>query len=333
MIGAIQALWGRFLAILFPEEPFSWQSIFYLAIFSWGMSWMARLLGATSFTQFILTTGSWLFWAIGLGWFLEDRGVRPLGINIAPWATGAIACIYLFLGLWPGSSPAFALISWPLISVAIIAAPAFFTWELKFRLPPPAVRQSLILVTLLAVLFSSWFQFYFRLQDWFQVYPTLLADNFSNSGFVARVPTSRSLQVGGIPLLTAAEGRVRAELQDTPWPWVERWLLNLEGQMQKIRLETQSALPSSAEIPFWELRARPRTRDNGYTLELLAVWRGPSAEPEGYYLTKTCQIRPQVTPANRVRPEQPGPNGETQPSTPLAQVSCDLEIPRRVGRP
>jgi hypothetical protein len=332
VINFFKALWERITNFLFPDQYFAWQTIIYLALFSWAMSWTARLAGTTPATEFILASGSWLFWMLGIAWGLEANNIRPLGIPIAPWVAGAILCTYLF-GLFPGGNISTALVIWPLLSVGLVAVPAFVNWEFKPKVPMPIVRQQLILLLLLAVLFSSWFQFYFRLQSWFREYPSLLSDNFSNSGFVTRL-SQEAGRAGGVPLLTAVEEQVKNELQGMPWPWVERWLLNLEGQMQKIRQNTQDAMAASAEAGLWQLQARPRSlNDGGYALEILALWRGPASTPESYYLEKVCLIRPQV-------PRQPvtrATEGETAPDvpdpTPLAQVSCDLETPKRLGKP
>ncbi len=330
MIKFLQELWDRITGFLFPQQYFAWQSIVYLALFSWAMSWVARLSGATPVTQWVIITGSWVFWVIGIGWALEDNQIRPFGIPIAPWVSGAIVCAYIF-ALWPGNHLSVALVVWPLVSVALVALPAFISWDFKPKLPFPFVRQQLILLLLLALLFSSWFQFYFRLQTWLKDYPTLLADDFGRSGFVLKITDTSEGGSGGIPLLTAAEQQVKDQLDNTPWPWVERWLLNLNGQMVKIRSESQAVLLDSSEADFWELTAQPRSLENGYALQLMAVWTGPASNPEGYFLEKTCLIRPRIPPSRGTAAREE--NTQEPTPTAMAQVSCDLETPKRLGQP
>ncbi|WP_008313285.1 DUF5357 family protein [Leptolyngbya sp. PCC 6406] len=332
MIKILQDLWNKITGFFLPQQYFAWQTLMYLALFSWAMSWIARFSGTTEITQFIITTSSWGFWTLGIAWFLEARKVRPFGIPIAPWVAGAIVCTY-FHDLIPGAEFANALVLWPLVSVGLAALPVLVDWELKPKNPLPGVRQKLVLMLLLAVLFSSWFQFYFRLQSWLKEYPTLATDNFTGSGFVTRLATDSGSRSGGIPLLIAAEERIKAELNDTPWPWVERWLLNLNGQMEKIRAETQTVLVNSAEGEMWHLQARPHSRENGYDLSLMAVWNGPSSSPEGYYLEKICLIRPQAPRPQAPRSEGSPPPPDAPPPTVLAQVTCNLEIPKRLGKP
>jgi hypothetical protein len=331
MIKLLREVWERVTGFLFPQQYFAWQSIVYLALFSWAMSWVARFSGTSAFTQWVIITGSWTFWVIGIGWALEANQIRPFGIPIAPWVSGALVCFYLF-ALFPGDHLSAALIVWPLVSVGLVALPAFISWDFKPKLPAPFIRQQLILLLLLAFLFSSWFQFYFRLQSWLQDYPTLLSDNFSGSGFVLKLADTAEGRSGGIPLLTAAEQQVKEQLDNTPWPWVERWLLNLDGQMVKVRNEAQVVLIDSSESPFWELAAQPRSLENGYALKLMAVWTGPASDPKGYFLEKTCLIRPQLPPTPQGATAR-DPNVQEPTPTALAQVSCDLETPKIMGPP
>lgn len=332
MIKFLQEIWQRVTNFLFPDQYFAWQTLIYLALFSWAMSWTARFSGTTEVTQFLITTGSWIFWMLGVAWALETHKIRPFGIPIAPWVAGAILCTYVF-GLLPIGTVATALVVWPLVSVGLVAIPAFVDWELKPKLPMPLIRQQLILLLLVAVLFSSWFQFYFRLQSWLREYPTLMADSFSNSGFVTRLSAEEG-RAGGIPLLTAVEGQVKEELQGTPWPWVERWLLNRDEQLQKIRQNTNDVLAGSKEAGLWELQAQPRRlEDEGYALEIAALWRGPASDPEGFYLEKVCLIRPQTPTPQITRATEDSSEPTPSDPTPLAQVTCNLETPLHRGKP
>ncbi len=217
--------------------------------------------------------------------------------------------------------------TWPLVSVFIVAIPSFLTWELRPKLPSPPVRQYLILIFLLALLFSSWFQFYFRIQTWLRNYPSMLTDNFAHSGFVYRLPNQTEAQAKGVSLLTAAELQVKTALDGTPWPYVERWLLNLNEQLDRLRSASAVVLEDSPELPLWRLDARPRTLDKGYALDLIAVWSGPASDPNGYYFEKTCVIHP------RSPQPQPGtaPPAGAEP-TQMAEVICDLATPKYMGK-
>ena len=329
MIKLLQTIWARVTAILCPQDYYSWQTLIYLGIFSFVMSWVARLALTSDVTVNLIATAGWIFFALGIGWLLEDAKVRFLGMPVAPWAVGAIVCTYFF-GLVPWDNRwQLALMSWPLVSVAIAIIPEFLTWELRPKIPPPAVRQKLILLSLMALLFSNWFQFYFRLQDWFAEYPSLLADDFGRSGFVFRLSNAPSGQAQGIMLLTTAETEITAALNDTPWSYVERWLLNLDEQVGNLQSDTLNSLDLAAEKDLWRLAAQPRRLPTGgYALDLMAIWSGPASTQEGYYLAKTCVIQPRSQ-------TEPAPNGEVNAgqTNQVAQVECDLATPRYPGQP
>lgn len=328
MIELLKKIWNSITTFLFPTDYFAWQTIIYLGIFSLIMAWVARLSGALGLTESLIATAGWIFFAFGIGWFLEKNKVNFFGFPAAPWVSGAIVCIYFF-GLLPFDNRwSAALMTWPLASVLILAIPQFLTWELKPKIPAPPVRQQLILWLLVAMLFSSWFQFYFRLQSWFDRYPTLLTDNFNNSGFVYRLSGEEDEPAPGVSLLTAAEAAVKDALDETPWPYVERWLLNLGEQLGRLRTVSDQALESSSERTLWQLEVRPRSLNQGYALDLLAVWSGPASDPEGYFFKKTCVIQPKDPPSGPI-PE----NERPADPTPLAEVTCDLATPKTMGRP
>lgn len=327
MIKLLQNLWANISAFLFPADYYAWQTLIYLGIFSFTMSWVARLTVGRGLTVNVIATGGWLFFALGIGWFLENSKKRLFGIPISPWVMGAIACLY-FSGFMPPENWAIGLMTWPLISVVIIALPAFFTWELQPKMPPPPVRQHLILLTLIALLLSNWFQFYFRLQNWFEAYPSLLADDFNHSGFVFRVSDPPLEKARGIVLLTSAESEITDALNNTPWPYVERWLLGLDERLDTFASNTIDSLTSPQESDLWRLQASSDTLDNGsYRLNLMAVWSGPASTEDGYYLTKTCEVEPQTIGT----PSLESPPG-TQP-TPMAKVECALDTPKTSGQP
>jgi len=328
MIKFLQVLWARVADVVFPDDYYAWQTLIYLGLFSFTMSWVAQLAVGEGLTVDIIATCGWIFFALGIGWLLEDHKIRFFGIPVAPWVIGAIVCLYFF-NLVPWGNWPLGLMSWPLVSVAIAAIPQFLTWELKPKLPSPLVRQQLILLTLVALLISNWFQFYFRLQNWFADYPSLLADDFSRSGFVFRMADVPEEKARGIVLLTAAEAEISNALNDTPWPYVERWLLGLDEHLATIEDKTIESLASPEESDLWQLAADRDALDNGsYVLNLMAIWSGPASTEDGYHLTKTCVVQPR-SPAT--------PTPETAPAgtqtTPMAKVECELATPRTAGKP
>lgn len=331
MIQFLKDLWSRIRDLLVPDQYYSWQWMIYLSLFSWAMSWLGFALGAAQISLFILTSFSWIFLAIGVGWALETWGVSPFGIAIAPWVSGAILCLFIF-GTWSETSLSVVLICWPIISFLVIAVPKFLTWELQFQVPLPAARQHLILLLLSSILLSSWFSFYFRVQSWLRDYPSLLAESFENSSFVYRVPVERTTLSEGVSLLSLTEGVLQEEIDNRPWPAAERWLINLDDQVERIKLEVRDRLDNpTVEHQFWEIDIRPIRRNKGYELQLLAIWNGPAAADESYYQEKICHL----TPVERsAEPDSVDGFITTAPEvTTWSSFDCELAIPRKVGPP
>jgi hypothetical protein len=325
-------LYRRITDFLIPDRYFSWQTVFYMSLFSWLMSLIARELGATEFTVMLLAAFGWFFMALGAGWFVNDGNIKPFGIPIAPWVSGAILCIFLF-ATFTDSWLRPALATWPLISFLVVAVPNLLGWDFQPKPVPPVVRQKLLLLFLLSLLFSSWFQFYFRIQNWLETYPSLASDDLHQSTFVYRLPGQPTPVAAGAAQLATAETILQTELGSKPWSSAERWLANLDGQRQYLQREIDKVHGyGSREAPMWRLGIpRPMSSGEGYILNLLAIWEGPSAHPDGYYLEKTCEVMP----VSRGNLTSRSANAENAPSTLTTWTSleCQLDTPRYVGPP
>ena len=246
MLMSLRQTISALITFLTPDRYFSWQTVLYMSLFSWFMSLLSRTLGATPFTVALMATLGWIFLALGIGWAIEHQQIKPFGLSIAPWVSGAILCVFMF-GAWGGRWLQPALIFWPLVSFLVVAVPDLVSWELQPKVPAPAIRQKLILLFFLSLLFSSWFQFYFRIQTWLQAYPSLVADNVEDSNFVYRVPGQAVPLSAGVTHLTQAETLMKEQVNDRPWSSVERWLLNLKGQEQFLQQQIQATQSASPE--------------------------------------------------------------------------------------
>lgn len=320
---------------LWPKSAFSWPTVIYMSLISWLMSGISRLLGASPFTVGLMATLAWIFLALGVGWAFEARKIRPFGLSIAPWVSGAILCLFLF-GSWGGAWLQPALITWPLMSFLVVAVPNLLTWEFRPKRPAPAIRQSLALLLGLSLLLSSWFQFYFRIQTWLRDYPSLIADQFDHSAFVYRIPGQTMPLSAGVSHLTQAEQLIKDQIDNKPWSWVERWLLNWEGHQQDLHTQIQANQPPRLEDKLWQLNLKPTASGNGYTLMLYARWLGPSAQGGGYYFEKACEIMPITRPATSnsvVSGMEDGREEALAATTQWTQVRCQLETPLRYGQP
>ncbi|MBU6230456.1 MAG: DUF5357 domain-containing protein [Cyanobacteria bacterium REEB459] len=317
---------AAFKSLVLPERYFSWQTILYLSIFSWLMSLLGRLLGASGFTVGLLASGSWIFLAIGLGWAVEHSQIKPFGLTLAPWVAGGVLCLFLFSS-WQGPWLPTALVCWPLISFCVAAVPEVLTWDLQPKRPLPPVRQRLVLLFFFSLLISSWIQFHFRIQSWLKDYPSLGADRFGASNFVYRLPGQPLPLSAGMAHLAEAESFIADQTDGQPWSAVERWLLNREGHQQTIQTQIQSHSQASPESSLWQIQLpQPQSQAEGYELKILAVWTGPTAEPGSYYLEKTCMLMPVLKPASDAESALPTPSR-------WAKFTCEPEIPSRPGPP
>jgi hypothetical protein len=313
---ALKSFFGVFGQVwdqLKPPQTLSWQTLILLSLFSWFLC----LLVATPELQELLAWLGWLFLTGGVGWATGNTRVNLLGWMFypGPWITGALTCVLLY-GWWNQASIATALISWPLISVAIAIIPRFFP-NLTFSLPDPATRQASILLALVGLLLSCWFRFHFLVQDWVITYPSLLADNFSRSAFVVRLNRETSAPPRGRLLLNVADPLLQGTLNGRRWSETEAWLYNLPDSLQTLQNQTLERVPEVPEDEFWEFRGTVpyQVRETEYVLNLSAVWSGPSSLPGGYAIEKLCVIRQVPTSLTTL-------DGTNATAEPLTQVEC-----------
>lgn len=313
MIDVLKDAIDQIRGLITPPRYLSWQTLLLLSLFSWGMATLAEGTGATPITVGILSTGSWIFLTIAIWWGLTDNPVRIGMISISPWITGAVMCVFIFRP-WTPERLQLAMAMWPVVATILVAIPQFCDWKLDVSLPKPYVRQELIVLLLINLLLSSWILFYFRIQHWFNDYPTLMAENLDNSAFVYRFGDDTNGGSQAETLLTSAADNLVKQLDDTPWPRVERWLLNLDNGINSIAEGV--ILNAINERVFWSLDApRPKSMSNGYQIRLRANWLGPTAQQNGYYVEKVCTILPRTL-KNRTD------NAPSNSSTPVAEVNC-----------
>ncbi|MEP0871711.1 DUF5357 family protein [Trichocoleus desertorum AS-A10] len=270
--------------LLLPPKAFSWQTLILLSIFS---CLMAALAG--DLVRDLLATCGWIFLIFGVGWFTTENPIQIGGLSLGPWITGILVSIFLF-GEWLDERPSLLFISWPLISAAIASLGEFIQSGPRFRAPTPAGRQRLVILFLSNLIISCWFQLYFVIQGWLEIYPSLLANDFNQSNFVVRLGVQTTQAPTGVIILNQAEATLKAELEPRSWSEVERWLLTLKQQPTEFEHAVMQQLPASEENALWQLQAQILPDQPDYTLQLLALWQGPSSDLASHYLTKTCRI-------------------------------------------
>lgn len=312
VIQVLEQVWKQ----LKPPRALSWQTLVVFAI----VSWLLSLLAQNWFVKETFARMGSIFITAGVGWALWGSRLSLFGLTIrpAPWITGAIACAFLFQGWFESTEAAF--VWWPIVSVVIGIAPRFVP-GLIFTLPPPAVRQEMIVLLLLGFTLSSWIKFHFLVQDWLRIYPSLLADDFSRSAFVVRLDERVTTRPRGEILLNQAEAVLRQELQPLSWSEVERWLFEVERRVPALKERVLGRVAGVPEDIWWQFRGQVVPPD--YTLKLWAVWLGPVSQGNGYYLEKTCRIT--QTPGQTdgtLAPAQPPIGPALPPALSASQIEC-----------
>lgn len=303
---------GRFKDV----QPFSGITALLLGIFSWLVYLLIREPAAK---ELVALTG-WFFLIVGIDWILYKKTVtiQPLGLKITygPWVTGALLSLALYSNRFFIQDVPTALVSWPLLSGIIAAIPFLLKTGpqiKKFDDFLPFERQYLVLLALISILLSCWIQFHFLLDNLLQQYPSLLADRqVGKSAFIVRLnspPVSK-----GVSILDTAEAMIREELRrgelmGRSWADGQRLLLNVQTETSPIRPLNMAPViaekvfgnsPGIEEAPLWLYNAQffPSNIDNAPgsqspwygTLLLQAIWRGPSSQPNGYTLDKSCRV-------------------------------------------
>ena len=308
-------LFASLRSFLTPKDLASWQTFMLLSIFS-------VVMGAfmSSLAQGIVSSFGWFFLIVAVWWFVYGKDVQnALTFNtvftkvfLGPWIISTLIVIAVF-GSWNGFANLSGVTPPAFISVAPIAAmialaPKFIKSS-KEKTPEFTVlgvkdRQGMVLFVLSHLLIACWFQFYFLLQGWLNLYPSLMAEDFSRSSFVVRfqpnIPVSR-----GRELLNAAESDLRDRLNNQSWSAIERWLFESKVSNQWItdlERNVQSRLKNKlggGEMDLWTLSGKvdADTYDSGayYNLVLNATWKGPTATQAPYTVSKRCELVPKRT--------------------------------------
>lgn len=286
-----------FLALLkrlfLPPTWVSWQTPILLSLLAWVMS-----LPAGPLAREILAVAAWIFLIIGVSWIAASQEKLAIGsIPLWPWLTSALICLFLF-GSQSDTVPSYAVVSWPIISAIIFTLLAFVEKGTRFKIPDAAVRQQLIILVLSQLLVSCWLQFYFLLGAWLEEYPSLLADSFRRSAFVVSLAEELPEPEGGVLLLNQAERVFLDQMNNKPWPEIERWLVDIRSDPsalaafeQKVFQPLNNPLSPSQEQELWQLRLNIVGQERSYQMPLEAMWLGPTSMAEQVrVLQRTCEV-------------------------------------------
>jgi len=288
----VEGLYAGIRKVLVPPKAYSWQTFIYLSVFSWIISYFA-----IGYIKDIIAFFGWLFLISGTAWYTTQDPLRVPGtfMPVGAVITGFLVSVFAFGSQRDVVTPT-TIVFWPTISALITAIPEFIEGsdtDAKAQIPKPEDRQRIIILVASSMLLSCWLQFYFVVNNWLEQYPSLQADTFKTSTFVVRNEEPAKAPPNGILILDRLQPIVEEQIAQTPWSEVEKWLLDAKQRVGSLgRGVIQKNLGKYEEKELWIVEPRVSNTKSGYILDLLSIWIGPSSNPRGYYLKKSCRIEP-----------------------------------------
>jgi Family of unknown function (DUF5357) len=288
----VEGLYAGIRKILVPPKAYSWQTFIYMSVFSWVLSYFA-----TGYIKDIIAFFGWLFLIAGTAWYTTEDPLRVPGtfMPVGAVITGFLVSVFAFGSQKDVITPT-TIVFWPTISALITAIPEFIEGtdtDAKAQLPKPEDRQKIIILVASCMLLSCWIQFYFVMNNWLEQYPSLQTDNYKRSTIVVRTNEPAKVPQNGIIILDKLQPIIEEQIDQTPWSEVEKWLLDAKQRAGSLgRAVIQKNLAKYQEKDLWRVEPRVTNTKSGYILDLLSIWIGPSSNPRGYFLKKSCSIEP-----------------------------------------
>ena len=314
----LEGVYARIRNFLVPPKAYSWQTFLYLSVFSWFASSLA-----VGYVRDIISFFGWLFLIAGTSWYTTDDPLRIPGtfMPVGALVTGFLVSVFAF-GQGEDVITPRTIVLWPTISALITTIPEFFEGsgtDVQTQIPKPEIRQRLIVMVASCMILSCWIQLYFVMDNWLREYPSLQADNFKQSTFVIKTESPEKIPANGVVILNKLQPLVEEQVAGRPWSQVERWLINADQQVGNLgRRVIERNLAKYEEKELWVVRPRVVNTKSGYTLDLLSIWTGPSSNPRGFYVKKSCRVEPVAARANSSIANVSKPDKAT-----VAEIDCD----------
>ncbi|MDM9584462.1 MULTISPECIES: septal junction protein FraD [unclassified Nostoc] len=306
-----EGLYAGIRKLLVPPKAYSWQTFIYMSVFSWVLSYFA-----TGYIKDIIAFFGWLFLIAGTAWYTTEDPLRVPGtfMPVGAVITGFLVSVFAFGDQRDVITPR-TIVFWPTISALITAIPEFIEGndtDAKARIPKPQDRQKIIILVASSMLLSCWIQFHFVTDNWLRQYPSLQADTFKNSTFIVRTEQAVKIPRNGVVILQRLQPIVVEQIAERPWSEVEKWLLDAKERVGNLGREIiKKNLSKYEEKELWRVEPRVANTKSGYILDLLSIWIGPSSNPRGYYLKKSCRIEPVAETTN------------SENKITVAEIECD----------
>ncbi|MBD2440617.1 septal junction protein FraD [Nostoc sp. FACHB-110] len=290
----VEDIYDRIRKILVPKQAYAWQTLIYLSVFSWALSYFA-----VGIIRDVIAVCGWLFLIAGTAWYTTDDPLRVPGtfMPVGAVITGFLVSVFAFGNQQDVITPR-TIVLWPTISALITAIPEFIEGtdtSSKAQIPKPEARQKIIILVASCMILSCWLQFYYVMDNWLKEYPSVLSDNFQRSTFVRRTDLIvEKVPRNGVLILDKLQPLVEQQIDGKPWSQVERWLENAQVNVNNLgKTVIQKNIGQYEESQVWRVESRvDNLKASGYRLNLLSIWRGPTSRRQGYYLAKSCRVDP-----------------------------------------
>lgn len=277
--------------LLIPRKFNSWQTFNGLAILFFFAS-----VFSDGFLREVLAYTSFICISIGLTWVGLEKS-WPW----TPWLTAALICLFIHdltkIELKP------LILVWLPLAASLAVIPYTVDENLNWHLPKQESRKFLIILFGSQILLTCWIQFFFILQSWLVIYPSLYVDDFGESMFVRQVDLGTLVLPRSVPLLSQLRPAIEVQLSNKDWGTMERWLQGLYHTPYQMPDFVQPALERAEweripEDDFWQVTAiaSPQLdQPNTYQLRWDAQWQGPRSrradENNPYDAYLICRIR------------------------------------------
>jgi hypothetical protein len=271
---------------------------------------------ANGLVKDIIAFAGWGFLIAGTAWYTTDDPLRVPGtfMPVGALITGFLVSVFAF-GHQESVITSRTIVLWPTIASVITGIPEFFAGtgtSTKATIPKVEVRQKIIILLAWSMLISCWLQFYFVIDKWLKEYPSLSANDFKNSTFVIKIEPKSKRPENGNMILNKLQPEIEEQIANRNWSEVERWLLEANQQVGNIgKGLIRDNLKKYEEHELWKIEPRIVNTKSGYRLDILSIWQGPSENPRGFYLQKSCVIQPVA--------KVPSPENKNA----VANIKCD----------
>lgn len=278
--------------IIKPPQVYSWQTFIFLTIISIifaSLSFLINFLNGkkdVNFIQNLIANCGFLFLIIGISWLSVERAWI-----MRYWLISSLICLFIFGNI--SQLPIYlGFIYCPIIASLITIFPYFIDKKFNFQGVEEKHRLKVILTLGIHLMLSCWLQVYFIFNYWTNQYPSLLADNLSQSSFIINLKPVTYPR--GIYWLEQIHFILNNQLNNKQWFIVERWIKNAidTDKISQLKQQIIQNSPPILEDSLWNLKIKITQIESGYNIKILAFWQGPKATEKDYFCQKICTIQP-----------------------------------------